>query len=61
MEAGHSGYGAATRKGIETELRSLKLEGEGPAGATRGKVGIHWSERWCRHGTWTNCGIVTVI
>ena len=49
LEAVQSGYGAATREGIEAELRSLKLEEEVPAGTTRGKVGMHWSERWCRH------------
>ena len=54
LEAGQSGHGAATRVGFEAELRS---EGEVPAGTTRDKVSMHWSERWCRHGTWTNRGI----
>ena len=57
LEAVQSGYGAATREGIEAELRSLKLEEEVPAGTIRDKVSMHWSERWCRHVTWTNCGI----
>ena len=56
-EVGQSGYGAATREGVEAELKSLKSEWEVPAGTTRDKVGMNWSERWCRHGTWTNCGI----
>ena len=54
LEVGQSGYGAATRQGVEAQLQS---EGEVPAGTTRDKVSMHWSERWCRHGTWTNCGI----
>ena len=57
LDAVQSGYGPATRKGIEAELRSGKPEGEGLAGTTQGKVSMHWSERWCRPGTWTNCGI----
>ena len=54
LEAGQSGCGAATRVGFEAELRS---EGEVPAGTTQDKVGMHWSEGWCSHETWTNCGI----
>ena len=57
LEAVQSGYGAATSESIEAELRSWKPEGEGPAGTTRDKVSMHWSERWCRRGTWANCGI----
>ena len=52
LEAVQSGHGAATREGIEAELRLLKLEGEGPAGATQGKVGMHWSEGWCCRHVW---------
>ena len=40
-----------------TSLLLAILEGEGLAGTTQDKVSVHWSERWCRHGTWTNCGI----
>ena len=47
-----SGYGAVTIVGV-----GAGMEGEGPAGTTRGMVSMHWSERWCRHGTWTNCSI----
>ena len=57
LEVGQSGHGAATRKGVEAELLLLKSEGEGPAGTTQEKVSMHCSEGWCRHGTWTNCGI----
>ena len=57
LEAVQSGCGSATGEGIEAELRLGKPEGEGLAGITRDKVSVHWSERWCRHGTWTNCGI----
>ena len=56
-EAVQSGYEAAARGGSEVELQSWKLKGEGSAGTTQDKVSMHWSERWCRHGTWTNCGI----
>ena len=45
LEAVQSGFGAATREGIEAEL------------TRQDNVSVHWSERWCRHGTWTNCGI----
>ena len=44
LEAVQSGYGAATREGIEAELRSLRSEGEGPAGTTQDKVMLHWSD-----------------
>ena len=57
LEAVESGYEAAARGSSEVELGLLKLKGEGPAGSTRDKVSMHWSERWCRHRTWTNCGI----
>ena len=57
LEAVQSGYGAATRGGSEVELRSRKPEREGPAGTTQDEVSMHWSERWCRHGTWSDCGI----
>ena len=49
LDAVQSGYGAATRECIETELRSLRSEGERLAGTTQDKVGMHWSKRWCRH------------
>ena len=57
LEAVQSGFGAATREGIEAELWLGKPEGEGLAGTTRSRVSVHWSRRWCRHGTWTNCNI----
>ena len=57
LDAGRSGHVAATREGIEAELRSLRSKGEVPAGTTRDKVGMHWSESWCRHETWTSGGI----
>ena len=41
LEGGQSGHGAATREGIEAELRLLKSEGEEPAGTTQGKVSIY--------------------
>ena len=56
-EAVQSGYGAATREDSDVELQSGKPEGEGPAGTTQDNVSMHWSERWCRYGTWTSCGI----
>ena len=43
LEAVQSGHRAATREGIEAELHSGKLEGEGPAGTTGDKVSMHWS------------------
>ena len=55
LEMGQSGYGEVTR--VEAELRSLRSEGQVPARTTQDKVGMCWSEGWCRHGTWTNCGI----
>ena len=57
LEVVQSGFGAATGEGIEVELWLGKPEGEGLAGTTQDKVGMHWSERWCRHGTLTNCNI----
>ena len=57
LEVVQSGFGAVTGEGIEAELRSGKPEGEGLPGTIRDKVSMHWSERWCRHGTWTNSGI----
>ena len=45
LEAVQSGYGAATREGIEAELLSWKPEGEGLAGTTRDKVSMHCSAR----------------
>ena len=44
LEMGRCGSGAATREGVEVELRSLKSEWERPAGTTRDKVSMHWSE-----------------
>ena len=41
LEAVQSGYGTATRERIEAELRSLRLEEEGPAGTARDKVSMH--------------------
>ena len=43
LEAVQSGYGAATREGIEAELKSLRSEGEVPTGTTQDKVSMHWS------------------
>ena len=55
LAAGQGGHGAATRGGVEAELRSLRSEGEGTARPTRDKVSMHWSEECCRHETWTKC------
>ena len=55
LEAVQSGYGAATREGIEAELRSLRSEGEGLARTTQDKVGMHWSEgaqKWDMDQLW---------
>ena len=57
LEARQSGHEAATREGVEAVLRWLKMEEEGPAGITQDKVSMYWSERWCRHGTGSNCSI----
>ena len=40
LEAVQSGYGTATREGIEADLRPLRSEGEGPAETTRDEVGM---------------------
>ena len=47
LESVQTGYGAATRVGF-----GAWMEGEEPTGMTRDKVSMHWSEGWCRHGTW---------
>ena len=41
MKVVQSTNGAATREGIEAELRSLKFERKGPAGTVRDKVSMH--------------------
>ena len=58
LEAVQSGYGAATRVGIEAQLKLLRSEGEVLAETTRDKVGmLGVRDDAGMHGTWTNCGI----